>query len=53
MRALAALAQFIGRTVSRWLLLPVTAYFLIRRAPERRASRAYLTRALGRATDVA
>jgi len=42
-------AMTLGRTVSRLMLLPVTAYFLLRRGPERRASRAYLTRALGRA----
>jgi len=42
-------AMTLGRTVSRLVLLPVTAYFLLRRGPERRASRAYLTRALGRA----
>lgn len=42
-------ALTLGRTVTRLVLLPVTAYFLIRRAPERRASRAYLQRALGRA----
>ena len=37
-----------GRPVARLLLLPITLYFLIRRGPERRASRAYLTRVLGR-----
>lgn len=30
------------------VLLPVTAYFMLRRGPERRASRAYLTRVLDR-----
>jgi predicted LPLAT superfamily acyltransferase len=48
MRLLVAVAQGLGRTVSRLMLLPVSAYFLIRRSPERRASRAYLTRVLGR-----
>ncbi len=37
-----------GRTVSRLLLYPITLYFLIVRAPERQASRAYLTRVFGR-----
>ena len=44
-----------GRGTRRWdarspraLLLPITAYFMIRRGPERRASRAYLARVLGR-----
>ena len=48
MRLLVALAQGIGRTLSRLILFPITAYFLVRRGPERRASRAYLTRVLGR-----
>jgi len=48
MRLLVALAQGIGRTLSRLVLFPITAYFLVRRGPERRASRAYLTRVLGR-----
>jgi predicted LPLAT superfamily acyltransferase len=38
-----------GRFVTRLFLYPITAYFLIRRGPERRASRAFLTRVLGRA----
>jgi predicted LPLAT superfamily acyltransferase len=42
-------ALTLGRTITRLVLLPVTAYFLIRRAPERRASRAYLQRIFGRA----
>jgi predicted LPLAT superfamily acyltransferase len=37
-----------GRALARTLLYPITLYFLLRRAPERRASRAFLTRALGR-----
>ena len=37
-----------GRTLSRLCLYPITLYFLLRRAPERNASRAWLTRALGR-----
>jgi len=46
--AVKTVALVLGRTVSRVVLLPVTAYFLLRRAPERRASLAYLRRVLGR-----
>ncbi len=35
-----------GRVVARTLLWPITAYFLLVRGPERRASRAYLARVL-------
>ena len=37
-----------GRLISRVLLYPITAYFLCVRGPERRASRAYLSRVHGR-----
>jgi predicted LPLAT superfamily acyltransferase len=37
-----------GRPLARAFLYPITLYFLLRRGPERRASRAYLARALGR-----
>lgn len=37
-----------GRPVGRLLLYPITLYFLLRRGPERRASRAFLSVALGR-----
>lgn len=37
-----------GRRPARLLLGPVTLYFFLRRGPERRASRDYLRRALGR-----
>lgn len=43
-----SIASHGGRAVSRLLLYPITLYFLIVRGPERRASRAYLTRVLGR-----
>lgn len=43
-----AIARRGGRFVSRLLLYPITLYFLVVRGPERRASRAYLTRVLGR-----
>lgn len=38
----------LGRPCARALLYPITLYFFIRRGPERRQSRAFLTRALGR-----
>jgi predicted LPLAT superfamily acyltransferase len=47
LRTLKALAFTLGRTVSRLVLVPITIYFMLRRAPERRASRAYLARVLG------
>jgi len=37
-----------GRRVTRIALYPITLYFFLRRARERRDSRAYLTRVLGR-----
>lgn len=42
------IGRYGGRGPARLLLYPITLYFLIRRAPERRDSRAWLTRALGR-----
>ena len=42
------LARHGGRALARTLLYPTTAYFLLRRAPERAASRSYLSRVLGR-----
>ncbi len=38
----------VGAPVARAMLLPITAYFLLVRGPERRASRNYLRRALHR-----
>jgi predicted LPLAT superfamily acyltransferase len=38
----------LGRPAARALLYPITLYFFLRRGPERRASRAFLSRALGR-----
>ena len=37
-----------GRAIALALLYPITLYFYLRRGPERRASREFLTRALGR-----
>lgn len=42
------IARHGGRPLARLLLYPVTVYFLLRRGPERRASRAWLGRACGR-----
>ena len=41
-----AIARRGGRLLARSLLWPITAYFLVLRGPERRASRAYLRRVL-------
>ena len=41
-------ALVFGRAAARIALYPITLYFLIRRGPERRASRAYLQRIAGR-----
>lgn len=43
-----SIARYGGRAVARPLLWPITLYFLIKRGPERRASRAYLARVLDR-----
>ena len=44
------IARKLGRRLARLHLFPITTYFLLRRAPERRASITYLERALGRPT---
>jgi len=44
-----SIARHGGRALARACLYPITAYFLIVRGPERRASRAYLSRVLDRA----
>lgn len=43
-----SIVRYCGRAPGRVLLYPITLYFLARRGPERRASRAFFTRALGR-----
>jgi len=43
-----AIGLRLGRPAARALLYPITLYFFFRRGPERRASRAFLTRAFGR-----
>ena len=41
-------ALLAGRWPARLVLVPVAAYFVLRRGPERRASRIFLSRAMGR-----
>lgn len=43
-----AIGRYGGRGLARACLYPITLYFLLRRGAERRDSRAYLTRVLGR-----
>jgi predicted LPLAT superfamily acyltransferase len=50
---LSSIALRCGRGVARALLYPVTLYFVVRRGPERRASRAFLGIALGHAPNLA
>lgn len=47
-RLLVAIGRRGGRRVARAFLYPITLYFVLRRGPERRASREWLSRALGR-----
>ncbi|WP_222566014.1 acyltransferase [Novilysobacter antarcticus] len=42
------IAEVVGRGPTRLLLWPITAYYVLARGPERRASRDYLSRVLGR-----
>jgi predicted LPLAT superfamily acyltransferase len=48
-----AIGCYGGRGIARMCLYPITLYFLVRRGAERRDSRAYLTRALGRRATLA
>jgi predicted LPLAT superfamily acyltransferase len=43
-----SIGRYGGRGLARLLLYPITLYFLVRRGPERTASRAWLSRVLGR-----
>lgn len=52
LRLLCRFALAFGRAPARAILHPVTLYFLMRRGHERRASRAYLTRVLGRSATI-
>jgi len=53
MRLLIAIGLRLGRPVARILLYPITLYFFFRRGPERRASRAFLSRAFGKPASTA
>ena len=46
------IARHGGRALARLLLYPTTLYFLLRRAPERRASRAWLSRVSGQSATL-
>jgi predicted LPLAT superfamily acyltransferase len=48
MRAIAWLALALGRRGTRWMLYPLALYYLVSAPRARRASRAFLARALGR-----
>ena len=48
MRCVAWLAQRLGRRMTRWMLYPGACYYLVFAPRARRASRAFLNRALGR-----
>lgn len=48
LKLISTFSRLCGRTAARVVLYPVTLYFLLRRGPERRASRAYLARVFGR-----
>ena len=52
LRLLCGFALACGRAPARALLHPITLYFMFRRGPERRASRAFLSRSLGRAATI-
>lgn len=53
LRVMAWIAMTLGRRVARWVLLPITAYFVLFAPAARRQSRRYLTRALDRAPTLA
>jgi predicted LPLAT superfamily acyltransferase len=47
-RLISTFAMLCGRTAARLVLYPISAFYLVRRGPERRAARKYLERVLGR-----
>ncbi len=51
-KLIVGVARFFGRRAARSLLYPITIYFVIRRGPERRASRDYLRRVFGRKPSI-
>ncbi len=52
LRSIAWIATHLGRRVARWVLHPVTLYFLLFSPGPRRQSRRYLARAMGRPANV-
>jgi predicted LPLAT superfamily acyltransferase len=48
LRMIVRISRSCGRGVAQLLMWPTALYFFLRRGPERRASRLYLTRVLGR-----
>jgi predicted LPLAT superfamily acyltransferase len=48
LRLIRSISRYGGRGIARLLLFPISLYFLVRRGPERAASRAWLSHALGR-----
>ncbi|MEJ0036474.1 MAG: acyltransferase [Gammaproteobacteria bacterium] len=48
LRVIVWISRSCGRSVAQSLMWPVALYFFLRRGPERRASRLYLNRVLGR-----
>ena len=48
MRLMRWLSLHLGRRVSRWILYPIAAYFVLFSPAAKRASKQYLSRALGR-----
>lgn len=48
LQLMAAIAVHLGRTVARWVLVPITWYFLLFSPGPKRHTRRYLRRALGR-----
>jgi predicted LPLAT superfamily acyltransferase len=48
LRVIVGISKTCGRSVAQLFMWPTALYFFLRRGPERRASRLYLARALGR-----
>ncbi len=48
LRVIVLISRSCGRSLARLLMWPATLYFFLRRGPERRSSRLYLERVLGR-----
>jgi predicted LPLAT superfamily acyltransferase len=53
LRLMVWISLHLGRTLARWVLYPIAAYFLLFAPKARKASRDYLSRALGRKPGLA